>query len=135
MYLSILDNSKKHLFLDLELYLANIDSDFSDEEKKIIDTHCLEMHIDNNGYQSEEKLDVVLSRIDAECSKKEKRVIYLELIATVVADNVFHEKERELIERLSDLMGISPDESADIINVIQSMKDNYKKCAEFVKGE
>ena len=29
MYLSMLDNEKKHLFLELEIYMSKIDGDFS----------------------------------------------------------------------------------------------------------
>ncbi len=53
MYLARLGLEQKHMFLDLELYLSRIDGEFSDEEKQIIDAHCMEMHIDNNQYECE----------------------------------------------------------------------------------
>ena len=50
MYLSKLSNENKHIFLDLELHISNANGEFSDQEKNIIDAHCLEIHIDCNKY-------------------------------------------------------------------------------------
>lgn len=36
MYLYSLENLKKYLFRELELYMAKTDGDFSEEEKRII---------------------------------------------------------------------------------------------------
>ena len=53
MYLSMLSDTNKRLFLNLEIYLSKVDSDFSENERIIIDAHCMEMHIDNNNYEAD----------------------------------------------------------------------------------
>ena len=88
MYLAMLDNEKRHLFLDLELYISKIDGDFSEQEKRVIDTHCIEMHIDNNNYESETSYDEMMSRLSETFSKQEKRIVFIELLATVLADDL-----------------------------------------------
>ena len=88
MYLSMLNNEKKHLFLNLEIYLSSIDGDFSDEEKKIIDVHCIEMHIDNNNYEADMPLDEVLKKLKETLTHSEYRIVFLELAATIMADDV-----------------------------------------------
>ncbi len=70
--------------------MSRTDGNFSDEEKAIIDTHCIEMHIDNNSYECELPLEGVLSKISSEFSEQEKRIVFLELAATVLADKVYH---------------------------------------------
>lgn len=132
MYLSMLSNEKKHLFLDLEIYMSKIDSDFSDEEKAIIDTHCIEMHIDNNNYECELPLDVVLSKISDEFCELEKRIVFLELAATVLADNVYHTSERALLNRMADILRISEDEVSVVFDLINKMKDAYEGCSKFM---
>lgn len=131
----MLSNEKRHLFLELEIYMSRIDGDFSDEEKMIIDTHCIEMHIDNNDYECEFPLDIVLSKISSEFTTKEKHIAFLELVATVLADNAFHKSEQILIDRLSDLFSISDTEVKTSIDLIKKMKEAYEGCADFVKED
>lgn len=88
MYLSVLDLETKHLFLDLELYISKTDGEFNDLEKQIIDTHCIEMHIDNNNYQCELPLSVVYEKL-GKCTEEEKRIIFIEMLAVVLADKVY----------------------------------------------
>ena len=80
MYLSLLDNEKKHLFLDLELYMSCSDGEFSIDEKNIIDVHCLEMEIDNNNYQPDLPKDLLLNKLKTSLTIKEKK-IFIILIA------------------------------------------------------
>lgn len=135
MYLSLLSNEKKHLFLELEIYMSKTDGDFSDEEKAIIDAHCIEMHIDNNSYECELPLEGVLSKISSEFSEQEKRIVFLELAATVLADKVYHTTEKILISKWADILKISEDESNVVITLIKSLKDAYEGCAKFIEGE
>lgn len=135
MYLFQLSNEKRHIFLDLELYMSKIDGKFSEEEKEIINTHCLEMHINNNNYECELPLETVLSRIREEFNRKEKRIVYLELLATVLADNVYDDAEKDLIEKLKETFEIGDDEEVEIIMVLSDIKSAYKKCASFIMGE
>ena len=89
---------QKHLFLDLELYMSKVDGDFSEEEKNIINAHCMEMRIDNNNYESEVAIDELVTAIKEKFTHKEKHILFLELTATVLADGVYHEAEKELME-------------------------------------
>jgi len=132
MYLSALDIEKKHLFLDLEIYISNIDGNFSEEEKRMINMHCAEMHIDNNNYECEHSLDEVLSLIRQTMTKKEKRIIFLELVATILADEVYHTKEKEMVNRLSQILEISDEERDNAFSIINDAKSIYKRCEVFI---
>ncbi|MBQ7973228.1 MAG: TerB family tellurite resistance protein [Lachnospiraceae bacterium] len=132
MYLSLLNREQKSLFLELELYMSKIDSNFSEEEKIIINTHCLEMHIDNNNYECTMPLDLVISRIQKEFGDKEKRIVFLELVATIMADNVYHDAEKELLNKLQELLEFDSASTKIVFDIINSIKESYKKCAHFV---
>ncbi len=135
MYLSMLSNEKKHLFLDLELHMSNVDEDFSDFEKAIIEAHCIEMRIDNYNYECEFSLEDIIQKIESEFTKKEKRIIFFELMATVLADGVYHDSEKRLIERLSSILEIGTIEVTRVFDLINDLKIAYEGCAKFVKGE
>ena len=133
MYLSMLSNDKKHLFLNLELYMSKIDGAFSDEEKQIIDVHCMEMHIDNNNYEAEMPLDEVLKQLKEKLTHKEQRIVFLELIATIMADNAYHITEKALTSRLANLLSIDDDGVENASSIINDMKSVYKRCADYIK--
>lgn len=96
MYLNMLSSEQKHMFLDLELSIARVDGNFSDSEKKIVDAHCIEMRIDNNGYEPELSQDELFGKVRSSFDEKEKHIIFLELVATILADEVYHQEEKEL---------------------------------------
>ena len=132
MYLSKLSIEQKHIFLDLEIHMSKIDGNFSAEEKQIIDAHCLEMHIDNNGYKNEMSLSEVIEHLKSDFNAKEKHIVFLELAATVWADNVYHETEKDLIESLSDKLSITEKEIDIAFSLVNQLKEAYKGCADFV---
>ena len=133
MYLSMLDNEKRHLFLDLELYISKIDGDFSEQEKRVIDAHCIEMHIDSNNYESETSFDELLAKIKETFSKQEKRIVFLELLATVLADDLYHEAEEEMVGKLSSILDVSSDDTDKAFAIVRDMKAVYERCADFIK--
>ncbi len=50
MFLNRLTLEEKKAFLQLAHHIANIDEDFSKEERNIIDKYCMEMQIDDEDY-------------------------------------------------------------------------------------
>ena len=52
MFLASLNEENKRLFLELEIMLAKVDGDFAQEERDVIDAHCIEMDISNNDYEN-----------------------------------------------------------------------------------
>lgn len=133
MYLSKLSIEKKYLFRDLELIMSNVDGDFSPEEKSIIDAHCIEMHIDNNNYEIANRQDVVLKQLQETLSEQERSIFFLELAGTVMADNVYHNSEKELVNKLAEILHISEKKVEDAFDIINEMKAVYSKCADYIK--
>lgn len=131
MYLSVLDLETKYLFLDLELYISKTDGEFNDLEKQIIDTHCIEMHIDNNNYQCELPLSVVYEKL-GKCTEEEKRIIFIEMLAVVLADKVYHQSEKILVDRLANILKIKDEDVKKAFAAVEEMKEAYVKFSNFV---
>ena len=132
MYLAMLDLEKKHLFLNLEIYLSKIDGDFSADEQRIIDAHCVEMHIDNNGYEAEISQSDVLRQIDTTLNETEKKIFFLELVGTVLADNVYSSSEKALLDKLATIFGMSEEKVSKAFSIIEEMKALYQECRDFI---
>lgn len=131
MYLGRLNLEEKHSFLDLETYIAKTDGDFSDSEKEIIDAHCIEMHIDNNGYEPEKSLDEVLRSL-RQMSQSKRYIVFLEITATVLADEVYQDCEKMLLSKLAQTLEIHEKEIQNAMDIMRDLKKDYSRCAAFI---
>ena len=113
--------------------MVNADEDFSNEEKMIIDAHCMEMHIDNNQYEPHLPLDEVLKRIKDNFSAREKHIVFLELAGAILADGILHEGEQKLVSLLKECLELSQDEIDRAYLIMSEMKSVYEKCAKYVR--
>lgn len=135
MYLARLSNEKKHLFLDLEIYLSKIDGDFSELEKNIINTHCAEMRIDNNNYETELSYEELLIKLRDDLNLEEKHIIFLELVAVILADNVYHNAEKNMVVRLAEILNISQNNISKAFEIINTIKEGYEESLKFICGQ
>lgn len=133
MFLYKLSNTEKHLFLDLEIYMAMIDGEFNDAEKRMIDLHAVEMRVDHNQYTPEKSIDEVRSSIKR-LDTRTKRVFFFELIATVMSDGVYTSDEKTLIENLAVMFDIDNDDIDNAFKTIQMLKNGYENAIAFVEG-
>lgn len=132
MYLSMLSDTNKRLFLNLEIYLSKVDSNFSENERIIIDAHCMEMHIDNNNYEADMSQSEIFEGLKA-LTKQESKIVFLELVGTIMADNVYHVEEKALVNKLAEALKLEENDISLVFSIITDMKNVYERCAEYVK--
>lgn len=132
MYLSMLSDTNKRLFFNLEIYLSKVDSDFSENERIIIDAHCMEMHIDNNNYEADMSQSEIFEGLKA-LTKQESKIVFLELVGTIMADNVYHVEEKALVNKLAEALKLEENDISLVFSIITDMKNVYERCAEYVK--
>ena len=130
MYLSMLSDTNKRLFLNLEIYLSKVDSDFSENERIIIDAHCMEMHIDNNNYEADMSQSEIFEGLKA-LTKQESKIVFLELVGTIMADNVYHVEEKALVNKLAEALKLEENDISLVFSIITDMKNVYERCAEY----
>ena len=130
MYLSRLSSQMKFAFLELELPLSKTDGQLTQDEKDVIDAHCDEMRIDNNYYQNEMSLNDVMEIIKG-AAKEEQRIVYFEIVQLVMADNLYHENEREFMQNFEAVLGIHKDVVQKVFDMVSTYRhltsqiDNY----------
>lgn len=133
MLLMKLSDSNKKYYLNLSLYLAKSDGTFSDVEKKLIDTQCAEMGIDNNGYKEELDLEELCQKIRTSTTNNEKKIIFIELISLAFVDEEFADEEKEFVEQVKKMLDI-PDEVANqAIDIISNIVKYTKTLEDFVE--
>ena len=134
MYLSRLSSYMKFAFLELELYLSKTDGQLSQDEKKLIDAHCEEMRIDNNYYRNEMPLEQVIELIKI-APKEEQRIIYFEIVQLVMADNLYHENERKLMQQLEGILGLHNHVIQEVFDMVSSYRHLTSQIDHFIFNE
>ena len=106
MFLNKLDNKEKIAFLELAHHIARSDNDFSDKQKEIISTYCLEMQIKDIAYKEDGyNLDITLSKFKNDDNKK---VVLLEVMALVYSDNILHKEEKKILDVMIAKFNLNP---------------------------
>lgn len=132
LLMKLSDKSKKY-YLDLSLYLAKSDGVFSDIEKKLIDTQCAEMGIDNNDYKEELSFEEVCQTIRTSATNNEKKIIFIELISLAFVDEEFTDEENGFVEQVRRLLEIPEEVSEQAIDIISNIVKYTKTLEDFVE--
>ena len=105
MYLIMLNDEEKELFLELAYQIAFSDGSFSEEEKNIIGEYCKEMSIpviDRKGLS----IDAILDRFSQISSAQTKKIIVFEALGLVLVDQIYHENEKRIIDLMVEKFGM-----------------------------
>ncbi|MDQ6979040.1 MAG: hypothetical protein Q9M09_02550 [Mariprofundaceae bacterium] len=104
MFLNRLNGNEKIAFLTLANHLARSDGDFSQNEKSIIATYCLEMQIKDVAYSEKEfNLNRILEEVE---NTESQKIILLEMMALVYADGL-QEEEQNILNVIIEKFNIS----------------------------
>ena len=131
MYLNRLSSQMKFVFLELALHLSKTDGKLSYAEKDVIDDHCNEMRIDNNHYQNDMSLEEAIELVKS-ASEEEQRIIYFELIYLVMADNLYHENEREFMKSFEAILGIHNSVVQEVFDMVSAYRNVISQIDSFI---
>ena len=100
-----LKDEEKFAFLGLAYYLANIDGEFEQEEKDIIQEYCAEMGIESTEYDMNKfDLQETINKIK---TPKSQKIVLLELMILIHSDDKYHKFEQNVIDKIANSFQIS----------------------------
>ncbi len=106
MFLNRLNEKEKIDFLKLAHYIAHSDNDFSNKEKETMAIYCAEMQINDIDFDKANfDLDSTLLEIESSQSQK---IVLLEIMALVYSDNILHQSEQEVLEKIVNKFNLNP---------------------------
>lgn len=133
MYLGIMNENVKSLFLELAIHVAMADNKLQSDEKLLLDSYCHEMGIPfREQYNSDMGLSEILEVLNKQCSEKEKRIIFIELEGLVIADNEIAESEQEIMENIRVAFGFSEEMVKICLDALLELKGVYNKMAAII---
>lgn len=107
MYLAQLTENQKQLFLGLAYCIASADGNYSDDEKRIMESYCAEMNIAADLNNLLTNPDEIIAQIKADCGKVARKIIIFELIGLAMVDSNYDDAERTIIDTAMDKLEIN----------------------------
>lgn len=132
MYLNLLEEKSKKIFLKLVCQLVAADGNYSSEEKMMIAEYCREMQIDFVQEEMKESIHDIIANINSSCDVKEKRIIIFEAIGLAMIDNCYDIREKKIVDKMTDVFELKKefcDKCETLVNEYISLQ---KKIGELV---
>lgn len=106
MYLSLLKEEEKKIFLELAYEVVFLDNDFSEKEQLMIESYCNEMQIEVPPVIRARSLAELIGTIKEEWGEREKKIVLFEIIGLAMIDGNFDEEERKSIAYMTEVFGL-----------------------------
>ena len=100
MYLSLLNESEKAVFLGMAYNIANIDGDYSDAEKSMINGYCQELQCQFDEKSMIKPMESLVQTIKVGSNEIVKKIFVFELIGLGMADGNYDNNERKFISQM-----------------------------------
>lgn len=100
MYLALLSEKEKEMFLGVAFHLVTADGNYSDEEKAVINGYCQEMQCIFDEKTMVKPIDLLIRDVKENSNNRIKKIFVFELIGLAMADGNYDEDERALINKL-----------------------------------
>lgn len=118
MFLNVLKDQNKELFLELCLHLSNSDGVFADSEKEVLKAYCKEMEITEKTDFSMRPLENVVSILNNNANLVEKKIVIMELLALAYVDGIYDENEKEEMNIIISGLEFSENQVKEIIELL-----------------
>lgn len=134
MYLSILSNEEKKLFLGLAFGLASSDGDYSAKEQATIQSYCHEMQAEFDKKTMVKPIDDIIQVLSQNSNQKTKKIIVFEAIGLAMADDKFDDNERAIVSKMEKSFGIDEKYGVECEKVINEYLSLQNRINNLVIG-
>ncbi len=135
MFLSLLNKKEMLKFLDLAIYMVDIDGEPNQYEKRILTKMIAELDQVREEY-SFRLTDSVENTIDffSNCNKVVKNVVYLNLVTISMDDDLYNTSELLFLEKIQKKFDISAEKRRELISIVYAERDLREKANRIIKN-
>ena len=135
MFLSLLNKKEMLKFLDLAIYMVDIDGEPTDVEKRLLTKMMAELDVIKDEY-SFRLTDTIENTIKffAECNSVVKNVVYLNLVTISMEDDLYNTSELLFLEKIQKQLDISSEKRRELISIVYAERDLREKAIRILKN-
>lgn len=135
MFLSLLNKKEMLKFLDLAIYMVDIDGEPTDVEKRVLTKMIAELDAVKDEY-SFRLTDSAENTIDffAKSNQVVKNVVYLNLVTISMEDDLYNTSELLFLEKIQKKFEISAEKRRELISIVYAERDLREKAIRVIKN-
>ena len=135
MFLSLLNQKETLKFLDLAIYMVDIDGEPNEVEKRVLAKMVAELDKVKDEY-SFRKTDSIENTIEffVNCNRVVKHVVYLNLVIISMEDDLYNTSELLFLEEVQRRFDISNDKRREIISIVYDERDIRERASRIIKN-
>lgn len=135
MFLSLLNRKEKLKFLDLAIYMIDIDGDPTEAEKRLLVKIQGELGRDIVDEYTFSKSKTVEESIEFFLDKSEavKNIVYFNLVDISMLEDLYNTSEHLFLEKIEKAFPISPEKRKQLIGIVYEFRDLREKALRVVK--
>lgn len=135
MFLSLLNKKEMLKFLDLAIYMVDIDGEPTDVEKRILNKMIAELDEVKDEY-SFRLTDTVENTIKffTQTNQVVKNVVYLNLVEITMQDDLYNTSELLFLEDIQKKFEISAEKRRELIQIVYAERDLREKAIRVIKN-
>lgn len=135
MFLSLLNKKEMLKFLDLAIYMVDIDGEPNDVEKRVLTKMIAELDAVKDEY-SFRLTDSAENTIDffAKSNQVVKNVVYLNLVTISMEDDLYNTSELLFLEKIQKKFEISAEKRRELISIVYAERDLREKAIRVIKN-
>ena len=135
MFLSLLTKKEKLKFLDLAVYMIDIDGKPTEVEKKLISRIYGEIGREIVEEYTFSKSDSIDDTIDyfKDANQAVKNIVFLNLVSISMEDDLYNTLEHLFLERIEMELGITAEKRKDLMQIVYDERDIREKAMRVIK--
>lgn len=135
MFLSYLNKKEMLKFLDLAVYMVDIDGEPTDVEKKVLTKMIAELDQVKDEYTFR-KTDTVENTINffINCNQVVKNIVYLNLVTISMEDDLYNTSELLFLQKVQEKFEISNEKRRELISLVYAQRDLREKGIRIIKN-
>ena len=137
MFLGLLNRKEKLKFLDLAIYMIDVDGEPTLVEKRLLETIKAELGkeiVDEYTFTRSDDVDVTM-QFFKDSNKVVRNIIFLNLSKIMLVDDFYNTSEHILLEKIQKAFQITPEKRRELIKLVYEEKDLREKAKRALEDE
>lgn len=134
MFLSLLNQKERLKFLDLAIYMVDIDGEPSEIEKILLEKMFNEVGhlVEDYSFSKSSSIEVTMDFFK-NCNRVVRNIVFLNLAKITLTDDLYNTTEHLFLERLQEIFDITPERRRELMSIVYEERDLRERSARIIK--
>lgn len=134
MFLSLLNQKETLKFLDLAIYMVDIDGEATDIEKSILEKMFREVGyvVSDYSFQYSDSIEETVEFF-VNSNRVVKNVVFLNLVKITLTDDLYNTTEHLFLEQIQEKFDITPERRRELMSLAYEERDLRERTARILK--